>query len=106
MEAQTIWHMFISSAMGVALLQWLKRASWFPWAQQAGTKTSNRVMAIIIALFGATGISYAWNPENHTLLLMNLSFWGVTNALWHWIQQFILQETVYQATANRVPAKV
>lgn len=106
MDAQVLWHMFISSAMGVALLQWLKKAPWFPFAKQVGTKKMNRVLAIILALFGATGISYVWNPQQHTLLLTNLSLWGVINALWHWIQQFVLQETVYQATANRVPDKV
>lgn len=103
-----IWHMFIASAMGVALLQYLKKAQWFKWAQVVGTRTANRVISIVIALCGATGVGHVWDPHAHTLLLTNLSLLGIVTALWHWLQQFVLQETIYQATANKngYPAQI
>jgi len=100
MDVQTLWHMFIASSFGIAFMQYLKNAKWFPWAQQMGTKYANRALAIVVSLFGATGIHYAWDPQAHTLLLMNLTFWGIANSLWHWGQQFILQEFMYQASVN------
>ena len=101
MDIVTLYHMFMGSAIGVFLIQWLKNAKWFPWAQATGTKTANRIVAIILALFGATGVHYVWDPTAHTLLLTNLTVVGIVTALWHWFSQFVTQETLYQATANR-----
>ena len=109
MDVQTLWHMFMASALGIALLQKLKSAKWFPWAEMVGTKTMNRVFGIAISLLGVTGVHYAWTlaPDgSHTLMLTNISLWGIANATWHWFQQWIMQETVYQMSLNRLPAQV
>ena len=106
MDIVTFYHMFMGSAIGVFLLQYLKNAKWFPWAQTAGTKYVNRAMAIIIAILSATGIGHVWDPAAHTLMFTNLTVGGIAIALWHWLQQFIMQETVYQATANKAASQM
>ena len=102
MDIATLWHMFMGSAIGVFLIQWLKNQKWFPWAQATGTKTANRIVGLVMSLFAATGIGHVWDPTNHTLMLTNLTVVGIATALWHWFQQFLAQETMYQMTANKV----
>ncbi len=101
MDIVTLYHMFMGSAIGVFLMQYLKNAKWFPWAQATEAKLANRIVAIIVALFAATGIGHVWDPTAHTLLFTNLTVVGVATSLWHWFSQFVMQETVYQATANK-----
>jgi len=96
-----IWHTFLSSAAGVALLQWLKKAKWFPWLQQVGTTLPNRIGAILVAIAGVTGIHYVYDPVGHSLLIPNFTWAAIGAGLWHWAQQFIMQEFVYQATSNK-----
>lgn len=101
MTVAALWHTFMVSAIGVFIVQKLKAAKWFPWAQQIGTAGANRVIAAIIALFGATGVTYVWNAQAHSLLLSGLSLVGIGTALWHWFNQFVAQEVMYQTTVNK-----
>jgi hypothetical protein len=101
MDVNIIWHIFITSSIGVALLQYLKAAKWFKWAQYVGTKNANRVLALIISLCSATGVHYVWNAKAGTLMLTGLTLTGIGTHVWHWAQQFITQETIYQMTANK-----
>lgn len=95
---------FTSSAVVVWLMQKLKSASWFPFLQH-GRATVSRLFSIGVAFFVAIGIGYTWNTNSsgiHTLTLTIPGLWGLAVGVWHWLNQFVLQETVYQATVNKI----
>lgn len=95
---------FTSSAVAVFLIQKLKKASWFPWLQD-GRAAISRAVSIGAAAVSALGINYTWAPNpdgTHNLVLMNLSLAAIALGFWHWLNQYALQETVYQATVNKV----
>lgn len=83
-----------STLLAVSGMQVLKKAKWFPLMQE-GQKVLNRLISLIVAFAISAGISYTWNPTNHSLLITNLSFYTIGVALFHWISQFIYQETGY-----------
>lgn len=95
---------FTSSAVVVYVLQKLKSASWFPWLVE-GRALVTRAVSIGAAAITAIGINYTWsvNPDGtHNLVLMNLSLATIALGAWHWLNQYAMQETIYQATVNKV----
>jgi hypothetical protein len=96
---------FTSSAVVVYLMQKVKTAKWFPLVQQ-GRATLNRIVSVVAAFLVAVGVSWSWSLDKttgtHTLVITGLSIYAVGHGLWHWLNQFALQETVYQATVNKV----
>jgi hypothetical protein len=95
---------FTSSAVVVYLMQKVKSAKWFPLVQN-GRAMLNRVTSIVAAALVSIGISWSWTKDaatgTHTLIIMNIGLWTVLHGFWHWLNQYALQETVYQATANK-----
>lgn len=95
---------FTSSAVVVYLMQKVKSASWFPLVQE-GRALVNRIVSIGAAFLVAVGVSWSWslNPTNgtHTLTIVNLSIFTVLHGAWHWLNQYALQETIYQAAVNK-----
>jgi hypothetical protein len=96
---------FTSSAVVVYLMQKVKTAKWFPLVQQ-GRATVNRMVSIVAAFLVAVGVSWTWSLDQstgtHTLVITGLSVYALLHGAWHWLNQFALQETVYQATVNKV----
>jgi hypothetical protein len=92
---------FTSSAVVVWLIQKLKNASWFPWLQH-GQATVSRLFSMAAAAAVAIGINYTWNPQTRGLLITIPTVSALLLGAWHWLNQFVLNETVYQATVNKV----
>lgn len=96
---------FTSSAVVVYLMQKLKNAKWFPLVQQ-GRAFINRVVSIGAAFLVAVGVSWSWSLDKssgtHTLVISGIGLWAVLHGCWHWLNQYALQETIYQATVNKV----
>lgn len=92
---------FTSSAVVVWLIQKLKNASWFPWLQH-GQATISRLFSMVAAAAVAIGINYTWNPTTRGLLITIPTTYGLAVGAWHWLNQFVLNETLYQATINKV----
>lgn len=98
-----------SSALVVYLIQLLKSAKWFPLLQD-GKKWANRIASIIGAALTALAINYAWTWDPATRLfsfsitIPTLTVFLV--ALFHWAQQFAINELIYQVTANKPAAPV
>jgi hypothetical protein len=92
---------FTSSAVVVYVMQKLKNAAWFPLLKQ-GSATISRVFSVVAAALVAVGINYTWNPATRGLLVTIPTLAGFALGLWHWLNQFALQETVYQATVNKI----
>ncbi len=92
---------FTSSALVVWGMQKLKNASWFPFLQHGWANVS-RIFSIVAAAAVAIGINYTWNPQTRGLLITLPTVYGAFVAGWHWLNQFALQETIYQATVNKI----
>lgn len=94
---------FTTSAVSVYLLQRLKSASWFPLAQH-GKAWLNRYASIALAAFGAIGVNYTWTTYNGAqgFFIAWPGWFAVGVAAWHWLNHYVLQETIYQATVNKV----
>jgi hypothetical protein len=93
---------FTTSAVAVWLLQKLKSATWFPLVQQ-GKVWLNRVASIVLAGVGAVGVDYTWTPNpqgGHMLTLAIPTLSVAALGGWHWLNHFVMQETIYQATSN------
>lgn len=93
---------FTSSAVVVYLMQQLKTATWFPLIQE-GRVWLNRGISIGSALFIAVGINYTWNPATRGLLLTLPTVGAAAIGLWHWLNQYALNEMLYRATVNKYP---
>lgn len=95
---------FTSSAVVVYLMQKVKTATWFPLVQ-SGKAMLNRAVSLVAAFLVAVGVSWSWSKDpssgTHTLTIMNLSWWSVVYGGWHWLNQYALQETIYQAAVNK-----
>jgi hypothetical protein len=92
---------FTSSAVVVYIMQKLKNAKWFPILEH-GQATVSRLFSIGAAGAVAMGINYTWNPQTRGLLITLPTLYGALVGAWHWLNQFALQETVYQATVNKI----
>lgn len=80
-------------------IQWLKKIKSLTFIQ-AGSKVISRFVSIVAAFFVTVGIHYTWstNPDGtHTLILANINFMVIVIALFHVTEQFLYQETGYQA---------
>lgn len=89
---------FTLGAVTVAAIQWLKSSSWFPWIT-AGKTNLIRFVSAMAAAGSAVGISYTWNPTDHSLTIVGLTLTGMVTAGYAWLKQFAVQEFMYRATA-------
>ena len=90
-----------SSGITVFLMQKLKNAKWFPLLQH-GSATMSRIFSAIAAAAVAVGINYTWNPQTRGLLITIPTVSALLLGAWHWVNQFALNEMVYQTTVNKV----
>jgi hypothetical protein len=62
---------------------------------------------VVCAFFVHVGIGYTWEPQfdangNRHLILAIPSLAVLAVNIWHWFNQFVLQEMVYQVTTNKI----
>lgn len=93
---------FTSSAIVVYLMQRLKGATWFPLVQADRAKL-NRLFSIGAAAIGAMSVEWVWDPSVRSLTIHIPTLWTAVVGLWHWLNHYAMQETIYQATAARPP---
>ena len=94
---------FTTSAVAVYVLQKLKTAKWFPLAQH-GKAWLNRYASIALAALGAVGVNYTWTTYSGAqgIFIAWPGWFAITIAAWHWLNHYVMQETIYQATVNKV----
>lgn len=93
---------FTTSAVAVWLLQKLKAWPAFKLVQP-GKAWLNRWASIILAALGAVGVSYTWTTFNgaNGVFIAWPGWFAVAIGGWHWLNHYVLQETIYQATVNK-----
>lgn len=93
-----------SSACIVYIMQRLKSASWFPLVETGKAKL-NRAVSVAAAFFSAVGISWSWSLDQssgtHTLIIAGIGFYAVLHGAWHWLNQYAMQELIYQSAVNK-----
>jgi hypothetical protein len=105
MDANLAVTQFSSAALVVYGMQLLKSAKWFPLLQE-GKVWASRIFSAVSAVAIHTGIGYTWDPKldasgNRHLLLAVPTLAVASVTVWHWLNQFIMQEVVYQVAANK-----
>jgi hypothetical protein len=106
MEANVVMTQFTSAAVFVWGMQRLKDASWFPLLKHEGQVWQKRLASIGTALGVHLGISHVWNPGaqpgTHVLIITVPAVSVIAVGAWHWLGQYAMQETMYQATVNKL----
>lgn len=100
MEASVGLTHFTSAAIVVYVMNKLKAASWFPLIQKDAV-LMNRAFSAVVAFAVSIGIHYTWtaNPDgSHGLMLQIPTLAGLGLGVWHFLNQFAMQETIYQTT--------
>lgn len=78
----------LSAAVACGYLMWLlQKAQSIPWVSQATTKL-NILLRLIASGISTVGISVAWEPSNHQLVIGNLTFMVVAHGLYHLAVQY------------------
>lgn len=93
-----------SGALCVFVIQELKR--WFPWIEgMQGWIT--RGLSALWALVSVILISYEWSPSANgggSLTLVLPSLGAALMAIWHWANQFAVNEVIYRTTVRPAAA--
>jgi hypothetical protein len=108
MDANVAVTQFTGAAVFVWGMQVLKSAKWFPLLKTEGQIWIKRVASVVAAICIHTGISHVWNPGtapgSHVLIINIPPLMTMLVEVWHWVGQYAMQETIYQATGNRAAA--
>ena len=90
MDPSTLAPAVIVQTIAVWLLQWAKGSKAFPFLSQY-TPMLNRILAFIIAIASAVGITWHYNATLGTLTVMGLS----EQAIWTALASIVTNELVY-----------
>jgi hypothetical protein len=88
------------SAISVAAIQWLKKASWFPWLSDTSSKFVLRLTSFATAFAAAAGIHFTYSADAGTLAVSGLTVATILPALWAWLKQIVFNELVFQAAVK------
>lgn len=93
----------LSAAVACGYLMWLlQKAQSIPWISQATTRL-NVIMRLIASGVSTVGISIAWQPANHTLVIGNLTLGVVVIGLYHLAVQYATTHG-FEKLMNIVPS--
>jgi hypothetical protein len=96
---------FTSAAIVVYAINKLKAAKWFPLLQKDWTWI-NRGFSMFVAFAVSIGIHYTWASDTtggHTLTLQIPTLAALGLGLWHWLNQYAMQETLHQIIKDKTP---
>lgn len=95
------------STVIVVVMQWLKKASWFPLLT-AQSKNVSRAVAALLSLLAGVGIHMTWNHDAGTLVISGLTLASIIGLLGAWLKSHCVQEglyRLYEATGNNIDIK-
>jgi len=96
-----------TSAMTVAIIQWLKNTKLVPFIDQHSS-TLNRVVGWCAAFISAAGLHYTWDASTGTLTLMNIHvasiMHGAADVTKSYAFQWLIYKGIVQAPARDVAA--
>lgn len=89
-----------TGAVIVYLLQKIKTSKYFPWINAQSSRL-NRWVAIIASAAAALGIHASFNHQAGVLTITGLTVASIAQFAGKWLQGFIYQELIYQATIKQ-----
>lgn len=92
--------MVIAMAMAY-ILQWLKRASWFPALTERSDKIIKVVWAALVAGGGALAVTFAFDPTLGQLTVTGLDWAHLWNGLVAFLTSLGTQQLTYKAMIQR-----
>jgi hypothetical protein len=107
MDANIAVTQFTAAAVFVWAMQRVKASPWIPFIKNEGQVWLKRGASIVTAIGVHTGISHIWNPTPSVqgggwdLMIHIPPVMVIATELWHWLGQYAMQETLYQAVANK-----
>src|SRR6185369_16482570 len=94
-----------TSAMTVAIIQWLKNTKLVPFIDQHSS-TLNRVVGWCAAFISAAGLHYTWDASTGTLTLLNIHvasiMHGAADVTKSYAFQWLIYKGIVQASAREV----
>lgn len=97
------------SALSVAVIQWLKSSSWFPWLH-ARSDYANRAVSLLTALATAVGIHMTWTHGDvagaYTIGITGATLAGISSGLFAVVKSLAFNEMIYRTTVkSQAPGK-
>lgn len=94
MDPSTLGPVAIVQIIAVWLIQKLKQANWFPWLTQ-NSATASRIVAYLIAIVSAAGITWQWNAAQGQLIVNGLVWMTIVQGLWTAAAGIVTNEMAY-----------
>lgn len=89
----------VTGGVVVYAIQMLKRANWCTWID-ADTTTLNRWIGVLAAAVTALGIHWTFDASAGQLVITGLTKAGITDAVWEFAKQYVLQQMVYDGVTQ------
>ena len=93
------------SGTSVAVLNWIKASSWFPWVTKEKV-TLLRLLSALSALAAGSGIHWVWTATDHSFAVSGLTAANVLALGAAIYKQFVANEVIYQMTKRTSDPKV
>jgi hypothetical protein len=97
MDNNVVLTTFTSSAVSVAVINWLKSSKYFPWITKEKIALL-RILSVLAAAASGVGINYIWSATDHSLLVSGLTLANGGAFAWALLKHFAMNETIFQAT--------
>jgi hypothetical protein len=94
-----------TSAMSVAIIQWLKNTKWVPFINQHSAGI-NRMVGWGSALLSATGLHYTFDAHTGTLTLTGLTLMTIAHAVWDTTKSYAFNWLIYNGMVKGRAADV
>jgi hypothetical protein len=82
------------------LLEWLKKASFFPWLTERSDKAVKVVWSALVAAGSALAVSFSFDPTLGQLTVSGLSWANVGNGLMAFLLSLMAQQVSYRITLS------
>ena len=94
MDPSTLAPAAIVQVIAVWVIQKLKSAQWFPWLTQ-NSALASRIVAYLIAIATAAGITWQWNAAQGVLTISGLMWATISQGLWTAAAGLVTNELTY-----------
>lgn len=83
------------------VLQWLKKAPWFPILTERSTAAWKFTLSCLVAVMSAMGLGYTFDPVAGTILITGVSAASLWNAIVAFGVSLLSQHGAYEMLINK-----
>lgn len=96
MDSQVVAQVVVGAGFAY-ILQWVKKAEWFPWLTRHSTDGWKVIVSAVIAAASAFAIDFKWDSGAGSLMITGLTFAHAWNGLVAFGVSFLAQHGTYKA---------